>query len=352
MSLILGIETSCDETAVAIVKDGVEVVAEALASSADVHMAWGGVIPEIAARKQVESIIPVLDVCLQKSAVKPSDLDAVAVTVGPGLVGSLVIGIAAAKSLALAWDKPLVAVNHLVGHIYANFLGDHLRASAEKIEFPAMAMVVSGGHTDLVLMKGHGDFEYVGGTLDDAAGEAFDKAARLLGIAPYLGGVKLSEQAQLWNEKPNHMFKRPMVDSGDYNFSFSGIKTAVLTKVKEEQAKGPKLTEGFIKEISFEFEDSVTDILTVKLLKACQEFKVKSVLLGGGVSANSVLRKKIKEGVSSLGGNDAVPKLFIPELKLCTDNAIYIASCANFNFNPVDIDLVDAKPGLSVMDKP
>ncbi len=373
MSLILAIESSCDETAAAIVKDGVKVISHALASSAEMHMKWGGVIPEIAARKQLESLIPVIASCLEKAkeaGVSQDDLTSVAVTVGPGLVGSLVIGIAAAKSLSLAWNKPLVPVNHLVGHIYANYIQemDGKKISEKSPEFPAMVMVVSGGHTDLVLMKNHGDFEYIGGTLDDAAGEAFDKAARLLGISPYLGGVRLSNRALEFknstsfkaNEKP--IFKRPMIDSGDYDFSFSGIKTAVLMKVKEHlgidikmpfhssQINAGDLSNDFVGNISYEFEQAVTDVLAVKLVNASCEYKVKSILLAGGVSANSVLREKVRSRIENTTF-ESKPDFFVPPVQLCTDNAIYIASCAHFNSITKTLDEVNVNPGLSVMDR-
>ncbi len=374
MSLILAIESSCDETACAVVKDGVEVISHTLASSSEMHMKWGGVIPEIAARKQLESVVPVIDSCMEKAkenGVTKEDLTSIAVTAGPGLIGSLVIGIAAAKSLALAWNKPLIPVNHLVGHIYANFIQelDGTKLQDGRVpEFPAMVMIVSGGHTDIVVMKSHGEFEYIGGTVDDAAGEAFDKAARLLGISPYLGGVRLSQKAneyknsELFGKSVTHLFKRPMIDSGDYDFSFSGIKTAVLMKVKEElgidvktsfsssQIKSEDLSQGFVKMISYEFEEAVTDVLSEKLVNASFEYKVKSILLGGGVSANSVLREKVAQKIERVGF-DHKPELFVPPTQLCTDNAIYIASCAHFNNNPKPLEKIDVMPGLTVMDR-
>ena len=243
MSLILGIETSCDETAAAVVRDGSEVVASVLATSSDIHLKTGGVIPEVAARKQVEYIIPVVEGCLLKAGVESAGLSAIAVTVGPGLIGSLIVGVETAKALSLAWGKPLIPVNHLVGHIYGNFINK----DPSEIKFPAVVLIVSGGHTDLVLMKGHGNFKYIGGTLDDACGEAFDKSARLLGLAPYMGGPAIAKAALVWEEtlkkgevKTSFTFKRPMIGSKDFNFSFSGIKTAVMAKVKNRHpAIGP-----------------------------------------------------------------------------------------------------------------
>ncbi len=366
MTFILGVETSCDETAASIVKDGVTVVASSLATSAEIHKKTGGVIPEVAARRQLESIGPVISDCLDRfknisSKMEPKDLDAIAVTVGPGLIGSLVVGVETAKALSLAWNKPIVPINHLVGHIYGNFIG---KAPSE-IKFPAVVLIVSGGHTDLVLMKDHGKLEYLGGTLDDAAGEAFDKVARLLGLASYMGGPAVSKAAESWsrganNEKPTDilsrsrkptnppvdksadkpMFKRPMIDSNNFDFSFSGIKTAVMYKVREHERLGENIP---AEEIAYEFQEAVTDVLVYKTVKAVEKHKVRSIMLAGGVSANKVLREKFQGAFS--GENT---KLFIPPLDLCTDNASYIASCAYFNFHPKPLSEVKANPSLSV----
>ncbi len=339
MSLILGIETSCDETAAAIISDGVRVLASSLASSSKLHKKTGGVVPEIAARKQLESIIPVVEDCTEKSGIKPSDFDAVVVTVGPGLIGSLIVGVETAKALSLAWNKPLIPINHLIGHIYGNFIN----RDPSEIYFPAVVLIVSGGHTDLVLMKDHGKFEYLGGTLDDAAGEAFDKVARLLGLSPYMGGPAVSKAAKEWEgSSSSFTFKRPMVDSKDFNFSFSGIKTAVMHKVsvfKENMGEVP------VTEIAYEFQEAVTDVLVYKTVKAAEKYGVKSVLLGGGVSANLVLREKMKVSLEKSKIN-----LFIPPIELCTDNAVTIASCAHFNFYPRKINEVYANQSLSVSD--
>lgn len=337
---ILGIETSCDETAAAIVKDGIEVVSSSLATSTEFHLRTGGVVPEIAARKQVEYITSVIDDCIKKSNLKPSELNAIAVTSGPGLIGSLVVGVEAAKALALALNKPIIPVNHLVGHIYANFINK----KAGDIKFPAVVLVVSGGHTDLVLMKNHGDLTHIGSTLDDAAGEAFDKVARLLGLAKYMGGPAVSKAAESWKpENSTIHFKRPMIDSKDFNFSFSGIKTAVLSKVKSFAELSGVVP---VEEISYEFQEAVTDVLVFKTLEAVKKYGVETVMLAGGVSANKVLREKLTKECAKEN-----LQLLIPPLELCTDNAIYIASCAHFNFNPKKFEEIKADPSLNIMSK-
>lgn len=341
--IILGIETSCDETATAIVENGVSEICSVVASSKEFHEKTGGVVPEIAARKQVEAITPVIAECFNKfKDIKGLNtledcyklIDAVAVTVGPGLVGSLVVGIEAAKALSLALNKPIIPVNHLVGHIYANFIDNK-----ETIIFPCIALLVSGGHTDLVLIKGHGDFEYLGGTLDDAAGEAFDKVARLLGLSKYLGGVLLSEKAEKC-KKTNNVGKlpRPMINQNNFDFSFSGLKTATRRMIEENKYS--------VEEVACEFEDAVVDVLVKKTIKAAAKYDVKSILLGGGVSANRVLRKRINEEAEKLGLLS-----HIPPIDLCTDNAVYIAGAAFFNNKSIEFKDLDANPSLGIMDK-
>lgn len=345
---ILAIESSCDETACAIVKDGVEVLAEVVASSKDFHEKTGGVVPEVAARKQMEFIVPVIEETLNKFygvKRKPDseskfrngeDIDAVAVTVGPGLIGSLIVGIEAAKSLSLAWNKPLIPVNHLLGHIYANFLG---QVNLENIEFPAVCLLVSGGHTDLIYMRGHGDFEYIGGTLDDAAGEAFDKTARLLGLSKYLGGVLLSKKASECTKNTiSGMLPRPMISDDNFDFSFSGLKTAVKRLVENNNYP--------VEVVACEFENAVCDVLVEKTIKAVKKFGAKSLLLGGGVTANKQLRTRLEKEMENVG-----IKFFVPPVDLCTDNAVYIASAAYFNNNARRFDEVIANPSLGIMDK-
>ena len=326
---ILAIETSCDETACAIVQNGTKEIYSTLASSAKMHEQTGGVVPELAARKQVESIVPVIDACVTGSGLDyKRDINAIAVTVGPGLIGSLIVGVSAAKSLSLAWDKPLIPVNHLVGHIYGNFVTQSYPSASPNvdnldwtsIEFPAVVLVVSGGHTDLVLMHDHGSFEYLGGTVDDAAGEAFDKIARLLGLAKYFGGVQLSKKAAECVENTlSGKFPRPMLDQDNFDFSFSGLKTYVSRLVERENYS--------IEVICCEFETAVCDVLIKKTLKACKKFGAKSILLGGGVSANTQLRSRMAFEAEGLG----VP-VFVPPLRLCSDNAVYIASAAYFKY--------------------
>jgi len=337
--IIFSIETSCDETAAAIVENGRKELVNVVASSKDFHEKTGGIVPEVAARKQVEFIVPVLDQALRDFGKDSSKIDALAVTVGPGLVGSLIVGVTAAKALSLAWNKPLIPVNHLVGHIYANFLGD------ADIEFPALVLVVSGGHTDLVLMKDHGVFEFIGGTVDDAAGEAFDKTARLLGIARYLGGAALSAKAATCeNNIISGRLPRPKIGDDDFDFSFSGLKTAVRRLVEKEDFP--------TEVVACEFENAVIDVLVEKTIRAAKKYNVKSLLLGGGVSANGQLRSRMRLSSEEIG-----VELHIPPLRLCTDNAVYIASAAYFlnqaksfrEYSPIE-DIV-ANPSLGIMDQ-
>lgn len=340
---ILGIETSCDETAAAIVGDGTKEICSVVASSKEFHEKTGGIVPEVAARKQVEAITPVISECFKKfkeakrlgSLVECYKLiDAVAVTVGPGLVGSLVVGIEAAKSLSLALGKPLIPVNHLVGHIYANFISND-----KLVEFPVVVLLVSGGHTDLILMKGHGNFEYLGGTLDDAAGEAFDKVARLLGLSKYLGGALLSEKAEECKENIlEGKLPRPMLDQDNFDFSFSGLKTAVRKLIEENKYQAEV--------VAREFENATVDVLVRKTIKASKKYGVKNILLGGGVSANRLLRKRITEEAEKIG-----IVTHIPPTNLCTDNAVYIAGAAFFNNKQAKFEKLDANPSLGIMDK-
>lgn len=340
---ILAIETSCDETAASVVDDGTKEVSHSLASSEELHKKTGGIVPEVAARKQVEYIVPVVDQCLENlisagnytsREVAIKSLDALAVTTGPGLIGSLLVGVEAAKALSLAWDKPLTPVNHLVGHIYANWL-----VSGETPEFPLVALVVSGGHTDLVLMRDHGDLEFLGGTVDDAAGEAFDKTARLLGLARYLGGSLLSQKAsECENNTLAGVLPRPMIDQPNYDFSFSGLKTAVRRLIEMENPPAEV--------VACEFETAVVDVLVAKTIKAAKDYCVKTILLGGGVSANRQLRHRISLEAEKLG-----MKVHIPPVDLCTDNAAYIASTAYFNFRVAPLlKEIKADPSLGIMD--
>lgn len=357
---ILGIETSCDETAAAIVEDGVKILSNVTATSAGIHARTGGVIPEEAARKQIKAVIPIIDLSLKDASLKPRDLDAVAVTVGPGLIGSLLVGVETSKTLSYIWNKPIIPVNHLVGHIYANWL--------EKIrtpEFPALALVVSGGHTDLVLMKGHGKIEWLGGTRDDAAGEAFDKTARLLGFS-YPGGPALSNAADEFIYRNKNfkltMFPRPIINEKNFDWSFSGLKTAVLYKVGyllsenynskkfsklsdyQKTSTHPKMKK-LSSRIAAEVQEAIVDSLVTKTLRAVRIFKPKTLLLAGGVAANRRLREKflLEENAYKLSGI-----FHVPSVSLCTDNAAYISSCAFFNFKPISWKKVVANPGLTI----
>ena len=342
--LIFGIETSCDETAAAIVEDGVNEICSVVSSSKEFHEKTGGIVPEVAARKQVESIVPVIAECFEKyKEIKGyesiehcyTDIDAVAVTIGPGLLGSLVVGVEAAKSLAFFLNKPLIPVNHLIGHLYGNYLAE---GGVEKnIAFPAVALLVSGGHTDLILIKNHGDFEYIGGTLDDAVGEAYDKVARLLGLSQYLGGALLSKKAQECKvNKIKGKLPRPMIDQDNFDFSFSGLKTATRRLIENEKIP--------TEVIAREFEDAVVEVLTKKTLKAVKKFSVKSLLMGGGVSANLHLRETLGRECEKVN-----VKFYAPPLRLCTDNAVYIASAAYFMYIKKPHSSSKGNPGDSIL---
>ncbi len=334
---ILGIETSCDETAAATVEDGTKILSNVIASSAEMHAKTGGVIPEQAARQQVRSIIPVIDASMANAKCQMEDIDSIAVTVGPGLIGSLLVGVETAKTLAYLWKKPIVPVNHLIAHIYANWL-----TANNKPEFPVLALVVSGGHTDLVLMKNHGKLEWIGGTRDDAAGEAFDKTARLLGL-PYPGGPAIAAEAAKHltvNHEPLTMFPRPMIEENNFDWSFSGLKTAVLRTINNQQTTTNK------EKLAAEIQEAIVDVLVTKTIRAVQKFKPKSFLLAGGVAANSRLREKFTDEIKT----KKLPIMFhVPEAKLCTDNATYIAAYAFYNYSPVRWKKIEANPELSIV---
>lgn len=321
---ILAIETSCDETAasVALGKDNkLKIISNVVASQINIHKKYGGVIPEIAAREHVLKIIPVVDEALKKAGISkkdaPKKLSAIAVTIGPGLITSLMVGVETAKSLAYAWRLPLIAVNHIEGHIYSNFI------EQEKIKFPCLILTVSGGHTQLVLLKSHLQFKTIGETRDDAAGEAFDKAAQLLGLG-YPGGPLISKQAEKYRSNNQQLstinLPRPMIDSKNYEFSFSGLKTALLYQVQKDKNYKKR-----IGEYAFEFQEAVTDVLVTKTIRAATEFKVKTVMLAGGVAANKKLREKLKTEVEKLGLNFSMSKM-----EYTTDNAAMIASAGYF----------------------
>lgn len=338
--VILGIETSCDETAAAIVEDGTTVLSNVVASSQNLHAKTGGIIPEEAARKQIESIIPVINEALQQNGHSEKNIDSIAVTYGPGLIGSLLVGVETAKTLSFMWSKPIIPVNHLVAHLYANFLGKRQEVKdGNKLPiFPAVGLVVSGGHTDLVLMRDHGDITLLGATRDDAAGEAFDKTSRLLGLG-YPGGPAISaaaENFQLTNTNSQlKLFPRPLVNDDSLDFSFSGLKTSVNNYVNKNQNASKT-------ELAAEVQEAIVDVLVTKSVKAVELYKPKSFLLAGGVSANLRLREKLQQKIKV--------DLYLPDLKYTTDNAAMIASAAYFQNNPVPWQEVNANPELSITD--
>jgi|SRR5690625_754283 len=306
-TIILGIETSCDETAVAIVKNGNEILSNVVASQIESHKRFGGVVPEIASRHHVEQITFVLEEAFHKANLGWDEIDAIAVTEGPGLVGALLVGVNTAKALAFAKNKPLIGVHHIAGHIYANRL-------IEEFEFPLVSLIVSGGHTELIYMKGHGSYELIGSTLDDAAGEAFDKVARMLDL-PYPGGPHIDQLASLGKESID--FPRAWLE-GSYNFSFSGLKSAVINKIHNAKQRGQTLNK---EDLAASFQASVVEVLTEKTYHAAKEYGAKQVIVAGGVAANKGLRKALEEKFSSSN----IPVL-IPPLNLCTDNAAMIAA--------------------------
>ena len=302
---ILAIETSCDETSAAVVENGKKVLSSVVASQVEFHKKYGGIVPEVASRKHIEVIAAVVRQALDKAKTPLKKIDAVAATYGPGLVGSLIVGLNYAKALAYAINKPFIPVNHIEGHIYANFL-------ISRLHFPFLCLVVSGGHTQLVLVKGHGKYETLGRTRDDAAGEAFDKVARFLGIG-YPGGPIIDKMSKKGNPKAVK-FPRAMINDG-YDFSFSGLKTAVVNHVKKNGA--PKE----LNDIVASFQQAAVDILVEKTIRAAKDKKVKWIALAGGVSANSRLREDLKNRAEEEGF-----KVSIPPLDLCTDNAAMIGS--------------------------
>ena len=352
---ILAIETSCDETAAAIIfkepkNNHVKILSNVVASSLVLHSKTGGIVPEIAAREQLKYIILVIKQALIESSLYPQssninllssaiyrpNIDAIAVTVGPGLIGSLLVGIETAKTLAYIWKKPIIPVNHLLGHIYANWLTTKDQRP-KTIDFPALALLVSGGHTDLLLMKNHNDFKWLGGTLDDAAGEAFDKIGRLLNLS-YPGGPSV-EKASERGDPGRFTFPRPMIGSKDFDFSFSGLKAAVFREV----LKLKKLDKQQVADIAHASQRSIIEVLVRKTLKAAKKYNVKSILLGGGVSANQQLREYLE---LEIGNWKLEIKLFSPEKSLCTDNAAMIGAYAAFNYRSILWNKITANPQL------
>ncbi len=317
---ILGIESSCDETAAAVVEDGTKILSNQIVSQVEIHARYGGVVPEVASRQHILSIIPIIERTMLEAKVSWADLNGVAVTNGPGLAGSLLVGANAAKAVAFARGLPLTGVNHLEGHIYANWL------TGQKIEFPVLCLIVSGGHSDLVLMRGHGNYYVLGRTRDDAAGEAFDKAARILNLG-YPGGPAIDKAAQ--GGVPNLKLPRAWL-KGSHDFSFSGVKTALLQLSEKGEISS-------IADAAASFQEAIIEVLVTKTIETAKEYRVKQVLLAGGVASNKTLRSRLIE--------KAGMPVIIPPPVLCTDNAAMIAACGYFRFMdgktaPLNMDVI------------
>lgn len=332
---ILGIESSCDETAASVVEDGAKILSNKIASQVEIHARYGGVVPEVASRQHMLAIIPIIKQAMEEAKAGWEDLDAIAVTKGPGLAGSLLVGVNTAKAIALAKKKPLIGVNHLEGHIYANWL------NGQTICFPVIGLIVSGGHSDLILMKDHGEYTLLGQTRDDAAGEAFDKAARILGLG-YPGGPVIQKAAEkgIPNIKLPHAWL-----AGTNDFSFSGIKTALLRmveggKISTDDDRKNGLPSKY--DAAASFQKAVVEVLATKTISLAKELGVSQILVAGGVAANTALRRHLME-------NSPIPVL-IPPLILCTDNAAMIAACAYYRYQAGKVDGLDmdAIPGLKL----
>ena len=310
---ILGIESSCDETSASIVKNGTEEIATVISSQIDIHKDYGGVVPEIASRHHVKNITIVLEECLEKAKMTMEEVDAIAITYGPGLIGSLLIGLEAAKTLAFLYKKPLIPVHHIAGHIYANSL-------VRPFKFPLLALVVSGGHTELIEMTGHYKFQKLGGTLDDAIGECYDKVARVIGLE-YPGGPKLDKLAKLGK----NTYKLPIpLNDDSYNFSFSGLKSAVINLAHNEEQRGNELNK---EDLAASFQNVAVGSVINKTKKAIQDKNIKYLIVAGGVAANQVLRHEIEKL-----GEEMNIEVAIPPMKYCTDNATMIAAAGYYAY--------------------
>ena len=310
---ILGIESSCDETSISIVKNGKEEIVTTTLSQIDIHKKFGGVVPEIASRSHAECITIVIEDCLSKANMKMEDITAIAVTYGPGLAGSLLVGVEAAKTLALCYNKSLIGVNHMAGHIYANNLVDTM-------DFPLICLVISGGHTEIIYMDEDLSFKKIGSTIDDSVGEAFDKVARVIDV-PYPGGPVIDKLSKIG--KDTYDLPLPM-DDDSYNFSFSGIKSAVINLVHNEKQRGNEIRK---EDLATSFENIVVKTLTKKTMKAVKEYNVKELLIAGGVSANSGIRDEFKRLCDKEG-----IKLVVPKLSYCTDNGAMIAAAGYYYY--------------------
>lgn len=310
---ILGIESSCDETSAAIVKNGTEEIATVISSQIDIHKDYGGVVPEIASRHHVKNITIVLEECLTKASMTMDEIDAIAITYGPGLIGSLLIGLEAAKTLAWLYKKPLIPVHHIAGHIYANSL-------VRPLKFPLLALVVSGGHTELVEMTDHYKFQKLGGTLDDAIGECYDKVARVIGLE-YPGGPKLDKLSK--EGKPTYKLPIPLHDDS-YNFSFSGLKSAVINLAHNEQQRGNEIRQA---DLAASFQKVAVESVIRKTKKAIENKNIKYLIVAGGVAANRALRDEIEKL-----GKEMNVEVSIPPMKYCTDNATMIAAAGYYAY--------------------
>lgn len=329
---VLAVESSCDETSVAVVENGREVYSNVIASQIDTHKKFGGVVPEIASRQHVEAINTVLKEGLDQAGVKLSDIDIIAATKGPGLIGALLVGLSAGKALALATGKPFVGVNHIVGHVCANYI------SFKDLEPPFIGLIISGGHTYLIEVKDYVDFTLHGRTVDDAVGEAFDKVARSLGLS-YPGGPVVDTLAKKGKESIE--FPRVMIKEDNYNFSFSGLKTAVLNYLNSTRLRGEEIV---VEDVCKSFQEAVVDVLLEKSFRLAKEKNMDKIVLCGGVSANSRIRETFEER-----GSKENIKIFYPELKLCTDNAAMIASAAYYEYRAGKVDEENfANPNLGL----
>jgi N6-L-threonylcarbamoyladenine synthase len=359
MTLILGIETSCDETAAAVVERGpdglLHMLSSEVASQIDMHRQYGGVFPEVASRMHVEAIAPVVAEAMGRAAVEPSSLDAVAVTNGPGLAWSLLVGVNFAKGLCLSWAKPLLGVNHLEGHVYSLWLTEH----APSIHFPVLCLITSGGHSELILMADHGEYHLLGSTLDDAAGEAFDKVGRLLGL-PYPGGPSIQRAAQDGDPARYPFTRAALGPDHPYDFSFSGLKTAVMravqppatgrrTRGEESMSPDQRRPDVNIPDVAAGFQSAAVDMLVETTARAAADHGVTGILMAGGVSANALLREQMRRRL-------ALP-VYYPPLALCTDNAAMIAAAGCFLFargirHELDLDVRPMYPLASAIDAP
>ncbi len=351
---ILSIETSCDETSAAVVEkidsnNGVEVLSNVIATSLDIHATTGGIIPENAAREQVKFIIPVIKKALELSTkdsnknaqrIFTDDIDAIAVTYGPGLIGSLLIGVETAKTLSLSFNKPIMPVNHLLAHLFANFIKTEKNNTIPQLPF--IGLIVSGGHTDLLYFKSLTDFKWLGGTRDDAAGEALDKIGRLLNLS-YPAGPEIEQRANKFikdkKNTPTSLFHSPMIGSKDFDFSFSGLKAEVARFVE----KNPEISEELKNEICYSVQKAVIDVLVKKTIRAAKVYKTNTIILGGGVSANQTLLEKLKKQAEKDLSN---PNIFSPERKYSTDNAAMIGAYALIDYKPIEWKKITSNPEL------